>query len=415
MASNTMAELVSRARVVIPHGVYGHQGVGSLPAGYPQFYRQAQGCQLWGEDGQVYTDYLCGYGPNILGYKDIVVENRVEEQRKTGVDTTTGPGKVMVLLAEKLVSLNPGLSWSMFAKNGNDVTTLAVTVARAATGKKNILVQPKGYHGAGPIWTKGRPGVLETDTAYQVEYEYNNLHSVEEALEKAAEDGGVAAVIVSAFDYRYSREMTMASKEWAEGVRALCTKTGALLILDDVRAGFRLSLSSSWSGLYGVTPDLVCYSKAIANGHALSALVGSEDCRQAGAEKVFATGSFWFSSCAIAAGLATLEELENRNAVEELSTVGNMLKKGLVEQSQEVGLKIKVTGPPSMPFLSFDEDQPMSRARGELFTAECARLGVLVHPHHNWFLSLAHTEQVVQDTLAVTKQALARVHMEFGQ
>ena len=94
MSVSSQSALLARAKVVIPNGVYGHQSVASLPAGYPQFYRQAQGCQLWGVGGQVYTDYLCGYGPNILGYKDRVVEDKVEQQRETGVDTTTGPGMV---------------------------------------------------------------------------------------------------------------------------------------------------------------------------------------------------------------------------------------------------------------------------------------------------------------------------------
>ena len=121
-----------------------------------------------------------------------------------------------------------------------------------------------GYHGAGPVWTRGRPGVLESDTAHQLHYEYNNMDSVEEAARRAEDEeggGGVAAVVVSAFDYRYSREQDMATREWAEGVRALCDRTGALLVLDDVRAGFRLALSSSWAGMYGVVPDMVCYSK----------------------------------------------------------------------------------------------------------------------------------------------------------
>ena len=98
--------------------------------------------------------------------------------------------------------------------------------------------------------------MLDTDTAYQVEYQYNDISSVEAAMERVhTEDGGVAAII----DYRYSRELAMATKEWAEAVRGLCTKTGALLVLDDVRAGFRLSLSSvSWHGLYGVTPAFWC-------------------------------------------------------------------------------------------------------------------------------------------------------------
>ena len=88
------SSLLSRARLVIPHGVYGHQGVGSLPPGYPQFYREARGCHLVGEDGRVYTDYMCGYGPNILGYGDTEVEDRVRRQAETGMDTATGPGRV---------------------------------------------------------------------------------------------------------------------------------------------------------------------------------------------------------------------------------------------------------------------------------------------------------------------------------
>ena len=107
MSSTTQAALLARARLVIPNGVYGHQSVASLPAGYPQFYRQAQGCHLWGEEGQVYTDYLCGYGPNILGYSDSVVEDKVEEQRKTGVDTTTGPSKVDIFKQKNTLFIVP--------------------------------------------------------------------------------------------------------------------------------------------------------------------------------------------------------------------------------------------------------------------------------------------------------------------
>ena len=101
--------------------------------------------------------------------------------------------------------------------------------------------------------------------------------------------------------------------------------------------------------------------------------MGSRSCREAGAEKVFATGSFWFSGRAMSAGLATLDQLEKRNAVEELRRAGEGLKAGLEKQGEELGLAVKVTGPPAMPFLSFGEDRPFSRPRGELFTQECAR------------------------------------------
>ena len=114
-------------------------------------------------------------------------------------------------------------------------------------------------------------------------------------------------MIVSAFDYRFSQDLKMPSEEFVRGVRDICDKNGAMLILDDVRAGFRLSLHGTWHGLFGIKADLLCYSKAIANGYALSALIGSDSCRS-GAEKVFATGSFWFSAAAQAAALATLKE-----------------------------------------------------------------------------------------------------------
>ena len=81
-----------------------------------------------------------------------------------------------------MVKLTTGSNWCMFAKNGNDVTTLALTIASAQTGRKTVLVQPQGYHGAGPVWTKGRPGVLENDTAHQIDYEYNNLESIKSAV-----------------------------------------------------------------------------------------------------------------------------------------------------------------------------------------------------------------------------------------
>ena len=166
-------KLRQRADLVIPNGMYGHQGTRFLPSNWPQFYQKAKGCHLWDLDGRKYTDLLCAYGPIILGYGNQTVDKAVQNQM-LDLDTGTGPSARMVELAETLVKLTHGATWCMFAKNGNDVTTLALTVARAFTGKKAILVQPQGYHGAGPVWTKGRPGVLENDTAHQINYEYNN-------------------------------------------------------------------------------------------------------------------------------------------------------------------------------------------------------------------------------------------------
>jgi len=405
-----------RAALVLPRGMFGHQAVHGLPSNYPQFYSRAEGCKVWDLDGKEYIDLLCGYGPNILGYGDQVgkvkaVERAVAEQMELR-DTATGPGTVMVELAEKLVGITPGADWAIFAKNGNDSTQLALTVARAATGRKKVLVQPRGYHGASPVWSPGRPGVLKSDHAEQVDYEYNNLSSLLEAAAACEDD--LAAVIVGAFDYRYSRDLELPTEHFAKGVRELCDRTGALLVVDDVRAGFRLGMSGSWHALHGVEADLHCYSKAISNGHALSALVGSARCRREGAEKVFATGSFWFSSAAQAAALTTICELEKRNAIEEMTTSGLLLTEGLKRQADSFGLQVVVSGPPTMPFLTFGGDEPYDRPRAMTFCEAACSHGVLLHPHHNWFLSLAHTSLEVEQVLRATEKAMEEVKRVHG-
>ena len=159
--------------------------------GFPQFYSRAKGCKIWDVEGKEYIDYNCAWGANILGYANPEVDNAVAMQRNTGLDTGTGPSPKMVDTAEKLVGMTPGMEWCIFAKNGTDVTALALTVARAATKKRYAIVEPKGYHGGDNVWASGRPGVREwpgvlpTDTAYQLHYEYNNLSSVVEAASKS--------------------------------------------------------------------------------------------------------------------------------------------------------------------------------------------------------------------------------------
>ena len=404
-------KLKNRAKRVIPNGMYGHQSVTNLPDNYPQYYSKANGCKLWDVEGKEYIDYLCAYGPNILGYANKRVDEAVAAQQKTGLDTATGPSKIMVDLAEKFVDMTPGMDWCMFAKNGNDVTTLALTISRAATKKRFVLRQPSGYHGAGSVWTNGRPGVLSSDTAFQLHYEYNNLESVIAAANTCEAIGDIAAIIVGAFDYRYSRDLILPSPSFANGVRKLCDKIGALLIVDDVRAGFRISNQGSWFGMFGIRCDLLCYSKAISNGYALSALLGSKACREEGAEKVFATGSFWFSSCAQVAAYTTISLIEEENVIKEMRKNGRKLIFGLLKQADEIGLKITVSGPDTMPFVTFDGDVPFDRPRAMTFCKECCMGGVLVHPHHNWFLCSEHTSDIIENTLLVTKKAMKTVKM----
>jgi glutamate-1-semialdehyde 2,1-aminomutase len=151
--------LRERATRVIPGGMYGHQNAELLPESFPQYFARAEGCMLWDSDGNQYIDYVCGFGPNILGYRHPDVERAALEQASRG-DCATGPAPCMVDLAERFVEMVEHASWVLFCKNGTDSTTWCVTISRAHTGKRKVLRSRGAYHGSAP-WCTPRPdGVL---------------------------------------------------------------------------------------------------------------------------------------------------------------------------------------------------------------------------------------------------------------
>jgi glutamate-1-semialdehyde 2,1-aminomutase len=291
----------------------------------------------------------------------------------------------------------------MFAKNGTDATTLALMIARAATGRRKILAARGSYHGSAP-WCTPRPGgVTPEDRANMGYFTYNDLASAEQAADAAG--GDLAGVIVTPFRHDIGQDQELADPRFARGLRALCDRAGAALILDDVRCGLRLHLGGSWEPL-GVAPDLSAWSKAIANGYALAAVLGGDGFRH-GATEVFSTGSFWFSAVSMAAGLATLAALAEEGAVATMTARGQALRDGLAEQAARYELAIRQTGPPQMPFLTFAGDRDFALAN--TFAGEAARRGAFLHPRHNWFVSAATTQADLDLVLAATEHAFAAV------
>ena len=156
--------LRQRAETFIPGGMWGHMSVKKLPSGYPQFFSKAKKSRIWDLDGNCYIDFMCGYGPNILGYNNVEVDEAVNEQRKK-LDLGNGPSALVVDLAEKITTLVDSADWALFAKNGTDATTTCLTISRAATGRKKILVAKGSYHGSAPWCTPVATGVVEEDTS----------------------------------------------------------------------------------------------------------------------------------------------------------------------------------------------------------------------------------------------------------
>lgn len=393
-------ELVERARRVIPGGMYGHQSAAILPDVFPQFFSRAEGARLWDADGNEYIDYMCAYGPNLLGYRHPAVEAAAAAQQQLG-DCMPGPSEIMVDLAEKFVSIVTHADWVIFCKNGTDATTMAMTTARAHSHKRKILVATKAYHGSAPWCNPLLTGILPEERAHILQYEYNNPASLIDAFRTAGND--VAGVFGSAFRHDVFEDQDLPTREYAETARALCDESGALLIVDDVRAGFRLARDCSWSKV-GVQPDLSAWGKAIANGYALSALAGSEKARTA-VQSIFVTGSYWFQAIPMAAAIATLKEIENSDYLERTEKTGAMLRKGLALQAAAHGFGLRQTGPVQMPMILFEEDPDLRL--GYCWTAEAVTRGVYFHPWHNNFLCAALTENDVQLTLDVTDQAFA--------
>jgi glutamate-1-semialdehyde 2,1-aminomutase len=393
-------KLRARARRVVPGGMYGHMRAVGLPDGYPQFFERGEGCHVWDVDGRRYVDFMCSWGPNILGHKHPRVMEAVQRQLAAG-DCLNGPSERMVELAERLVRLVPAADWALFSKNGTDATTTCVTLARAHTGRRKILAARGAYHGAVPWCTPHPLGVTAEDRAHLIEYVYNDIASLEAAVEAAGDD--LAGVIASAFRHDYGFDQELPDPAFARRARELCDGKRATLILDDVRAGFRLTLRGSWD-LVGVQPDLSAWSKAIANGHALAAVTGKDNLRDA-ASRMFVTGSFWCGAVPMAAAVATLDELERIDGPRIMREMGQRFRDGIAAQAAEAGIGVRQSGPPQMPTILFDGDADFSK--GSRFCLEALQRGVYLNPRHNMFLSTAHTVEDIDFSLEATRGAFA--------
>jgi glutamate-1-semialdehyde 2,1-aminomutase len=401
-------ELMERAKRVVPAGMYGHMFAGLNPPSYPQFFSRGEGCRVWDVDGNPYIDLMCGWGPMVLGHGDAEVEAAVGRHRANG-DCLDGPSPIFVELAEIFVQSVPHADWAMFAKNGTDATTLAVRIARAGTGRDKVLMANGAYHGVASWCADNKVGIAASEQADTAYFEYNDLGSAEQAA--ASLDGELAAVIVCPMRHDTRRDLELVDPEFARGLRALCDRVGAALILDDVRCGMRFDMRGSWEPI-GVRPDLSAWSKAIANGYPLAAVLGIDALREP-ATRIFTTGSFWFGGAAMAASLATMAALRTRDGIARMISSGERLREGLREQAASHSLGVRLSGPPQMPLLLFERDDERLE-RSNAFAGACIENGVFLHPRHNWFLSAAHDDEDIDEALLATDLAFAHVQDRFG-
>ena len=399
--------MFERAVKVLPGGVYGHQGPANgcfIPTdAFPFFSERAKGAYFWDVDGNRFLDYMCAYGPNILGYCDEDVDNAAIEQLKIG-NCVTAPSSKLVEFAEVMVDTVAMADWAFFMKNGGDATSFAIMVARAATGRKKVILVRGNYHGVAP-WAQGIGcgGVIEEDLANVLFVDWNHPEQVEALIKQYP--GEIACFLSTPYWHGNFAENQLPAEGYWQAIRKLCTDNGVVLAIDDVRCGFRLDIAGS-DHYFGFKADLICFCKAIANGWSVSALCGM-DALKAAATDVFYTGSYWMSAAHFAAGIACIGKMKSLGGPQALLDYGKRLSDGLTEVAKTNGFNLIVSGAPSMFYMRIADDP--SLALHQRWVAECVKRGVYFTNHHNHFINYAMTEEDITFTLEVADEAFRAV------
>jgi glutamate-1-semialdehyde 2,1-aminomutase len=362
---------------------------------FPRFGVRAQGCEIVDERGRTFVDWAGAWGPVLLGYRYPAVEEAIRSQMEAG-PTLSLMHPVEVEVARLLTEIVPCGEMVAFGKNGSDVVTAAVRVARAATGREIVLQH--GFHGFHDWYTclyenvAGIPAVLRP----LVEpFPYNDLPALAALLERLS--GRVAAVVMEPVSTH------LPEPGYLEGVRSLAHEHGALLVFDEMVTGFRLANGGAQEH-FGVECDLACLGKGLGNGMPIAALVGRREHMRHLPHVAYGM-TFRGETLSLAAARATLEVIRDEPVAEQLARTGSHLREEFAAMCRERGVDCMLLGPPARMTLAFERRGGISGDRLlTLFLQECAARGVLTHG--TLLPSYAHDEAAVERTLDAFSGAL---------
>ncbi|CAM1354981.1 aminotransferase class III-fold pyridoxal phosphate-dependent enzyme [Tenacibaculum halocynthiae] len=355
---NTGQNLYKKAKKLIPGGtmLLSKRPEMFLPEKWPSYYSKAKGCHVWDLDNNKYTDVsIMGIGTNILGYGNKEIDEVVSNVVKTGnMSTFNCPEEVY--LAEKLIEMNPWADMVRFARSGGEANAIAIRIARAASGKDKVAIC--GYHGWHDWYLStnlgndegldqhllpgldpaGVPNHLKGST---LPFLYNNYEELENLVKN--HDIGVIKMEV---------QRNHAPKEgYLQKVRKLATDHNIVLIFDECTSGFRETYGPIFKK-YGVEPDMTVFGKTIANGYALTAVVGKREVMEA-AQNTFISSTFWTERIGPAAALKTLEIMEKEQPWDYITEMGNYIKEQWNSIASNNDLEINTFGIPALAGFSF--------------------------------------------------------------
>jgi glutamate-1-semialdehyde 2,1-aminomutase len=387
--------LWERAANLIPAGT---QTLAKGPTQYvdgvaPKYLARGKGAHVWDVDGNEFIDMTMAVGPVVLGYGHASVDRAIIEQLERGI-TFSLMHPLEVEVAELVRRVVPGADAVRFSKTGCDVTSAAVRLARAFTGREKVLCC--GYHGWHDWYigtTPRRAGVPTSTQGLAEAFPYNDVFSLVEAL-----DDQVACVILEPMIFETP------DTDYLRVLKRACEAAGALLIFDEMWTGFRVALGGAQQ-YFDVVADLACFSKAVANGMPLSVLTGRADVMRLLEEDVFFFTTFGGEALSLAAAKATIEDLRDLEVPARLAAAGKHLQEGYNLLAKRKGLShTKASGLPCRSLISFDASAGDPLLQKSLVQQELIRHGVLWTGFHN--LCLAHGEAEIEHVLSAYDRAL---------
>ena len=361
----------------------------------PKYVKRAKGSHIWDVDGNEYIDYQMGIGPISLGYAYQRVDDAIRAQLEDGI-TFSMMHELEVQLAELIHEIIPNAESIRISKTGADVCSAAVRVARAFTGRDNVLCC--GYHGWHDwyIGTTSRDkGIPQATKNMTAAFEYNNLDSL-----KALLDENVACVILEPFIFDAPKG------DFLHEVARLCKENGTLLIFDEMWTGFRIAVGGA-QAFFGITPDLAVYSKAFANGMPIALLTGRKDVMQLFEQDVFFFTTFGGEALSMAAAMATIAEMREQNVPARLAVQGQKLLDGYNKIAADLGLSsyTKCYGYPCRTIVTFDPSAGNPLEVKAFVQQELFKRGIMWSGFHN--MCFSHSDEDVARTLAAYREVLA--------